>query len=303
MGGLLAASPHDTRSNLVPDRLVGDSMSTLFDRMPYLLPSGLALLLCGCGGGAETLSTTPPTASATGVVAQSNSQIASLIYSDTQRTPAGFYTDAAPVFAGYVATSHLKTIDLNNAAVLRYELCSDDFNQALQWSETANSVSGDNAALTGNETTAQYFEFDRLRAGTPQGYLRQRIYKCAYLNRSTVDLQAGSGEAGILNTRPLDAASLKQVSEYLWQFTSYNNFGNVVLSSTGATDNNNLTHSVIIATLVRASNAGSCDTVNVTDWKHSMNTGTGELTLSVTPLFNFRAQESGGAVSVCGSSL
>lgn len=276
-------------------------MSVLFDRMSHLLPCGLALLLCGCGGGGSTenASTSPPTASVTSPVTQTNSQIAALIYSDSQRTPTGFYTENVPVFSGYVATTHLKTTDLNSSAVLRYELCSDDFNQALQWSETANTLSGDNAALTGNETTDQYFEFDRLRAGTPQGYLRQRIYKCAYLNRGTVDLQAGSGDAGTLNIRPLDATTLKNISEYLWQFTTYNNFGNVVLSSSGATGSNSLSHSVIIATLTRASNVGSCDTIVVAEWKHSVNTATGALTLSVTPLFNFQAQESGGAVSVC----
>ncbi len=277
-------------------------MSALYNRTSPLLPCGLALLLCGCGGSEDNALTSvaPPTASATtGVVTQTNSQIASLIYSDSQRTPTGFYTESVPVFSGYVATSHLKTTDLNSSAVLRYELCSDDFNQALQWSETANSVSGDNAALIGTEVTAQYFEFDRLRSSTPLGYLRQRIYKCGYLNRGTVDLLASSGNAGTLNTRPLDATTLKQVSEYLWQFTTYNNFGNVVLSSTGATGNNTLTHSVVIATLTRAANISSCDTIAISDWKHSVNTTTGELTLRVTPLFNFQARESGGAVSVC----
>ncbi|MGE0115692.1 MAG: hypothetical protein AB7T07_12525 [Steroidobacteraceae bacterium] len=279
-------------------------MSTSFNRALRLLPGGLALLLCACGGGggsSSTGSSTPSSlaVSAPGGVTQSNSQIAALIYSDTQRTPGGFYVESVPVFSGYVATSHLKTTDVNSSAVLRYELCSDDFNQALQWSETANTLSGDHASLTGNDSTARYFEFDRIRNSTPQGYLRQRVYKCAYLNRNTVDLQASSGDAGTLNVRPLDVTTLKQLSEYLWQFTGYNNFGNVVLSSNGASGSNSLTHSLIIASLVRASSAGACDTINVIDWKHTVDTATGELTLSLTPLFSFHAQESNGAVSVC----
>lgn len=267
-------------------------------------PCSLALLLCACGGGADDTASSSPTvqiANASGAVTQSNAEIASLLYSDSQRTPAGFYSESVPVFSGYVATSQLKTTDLNNSAVLHYELCSDDFNQALQWSETANTVSGDNASLTGNTATSMYFEFDRVRAGTPQGYLRQRIYKCAFVNRNTVDLQASSGDAGMLNARPLDAATLKSLSEYLWQFTGYNNFGNVVLSSSGASSTNNLTHSLIIATLTRAASVGSCDSIDVKEWKHSLNATTGELTLSVTALFSFHAQESGGAVSMCGS--
>lgn len=278
-------------------------MPTSFNRALRLLPGGLALLLCACGGGGGSSagSSTPGSlaVSAPGGVMQSNSQIAALIYSDTQRTPGGFYTENVPVFSGYVATSHLKTTDVNSNAVLRYELCSDDFNQALQWSETANMLSGDNASLTGNDVTERYFEFDRIRNSTPQGYLRQRVYKCAYLNRNTVDLQASAGDAGTLNVRPLDVTTLKQLSEYLWQFTGYNNFGSVVLSSNGTSGSNSLTHSLTIASLVRASSAGACDTINVIDWKHTVDTTTGELMLSLTPLFSFHAQESNGAVSVC----
>ncbi len=269
-----------------------------------LAPCGIAMLLCACGGGgsAATSSSAPVTASASSGITQTNAQIAGLIYSDSQRTPSGFYSDSVPVFDGYVATAHLKTTDLNPSAVLHYELCSDDFNEALQWSDNANTLSGDNASLTGNSNTDAYFEFDRLRSGTPDGYLRQRIYKCAYLSRSTVDLQASSGDAGTLNARPLDAATLKNLSEYLWQFTGYNNFGNVALSSTGASGANSLTHSVIIASLIRASSNGSCDTINVVNWQHSVNLTTGELTLSVTPVLSFQAQESNGAVSVCSSN-
>ncbi len=268
-----------------------------------LIPGSIALLLCACGGGGGAADTSvPPTVSTASVsvgVTQTNSQIASLIYTDSQRTPSDFNIDSVPVFSGYVATSHLKTTDINSNAVLHYELCTDDFNQALQWSDTANSVSGDNATLTGNDSTERYFEFDRLRASTPQGYLRQRVYKCAYVNRNTVDLQASAGDAGILNARPLDTATLKGLSEYLWQFTRYNNFDNVVLSSSGSVGNNSLTHSLIIATLTRASSSGSCDAIDLVTWKHTLNTATGELTLSVTPLFSIHAQESGGAVSVC----
>jgi hypothetical protein len=277
-------------------------MSARVFRVRQFLLSSAVMLLSACGGGGD--STAPVTNAPVGtasVVSQSNIQIASLIYSDSQRTPTGFYTETVPVFSGYVATSHLKTTDINTNAILKYELCSDDFNQALQWSETVNSNSGDNANLTGNDATDKYFEFDRLRNGTPQGYLRQRVYKCAYLSRSTVDLNASSGQAGILYARPLNAAMLKTLSEYLWQFTTYNNFGNVVLSSSGVAGSNSLTHSLMIASLTRATTTGSCDSINVVEWQHRVDTITGDMTLNSTPVMNFRAQESNGAVSVCGS--
>jgi hypothetical protein len=275
-------------------------MSAPSTRITRLILGSMTLLLCACGGGGGDSAAPTTTVSVSSGVTQSNNQIAALIYSDSQRTPTGFYTDSAPVFSGYVATSQLKTIDVNTNAVLQHELCTDDFNQALQWSETANSVSNDHATLTGDDSTARYFEFDRLRASTPQGYLRQRVYKCTYLNRSTVDLQASSGDAGVLNARPMSAATLKDLSEYLWQFTRYNNFGNVVLSSSGGGSNNSLTHSLVIATLTRGS-SGSCDAIDVVTWKHTLDTATGELSLSVTPMFGFRAQDTSGIASVCGN--
>jgi hypothetical protein len=277
-----------------------------------LLAVNLAMWLSACSGGGDAVTSSSAAAVATAQaagqvssaerpVSQSDSTIAALLYSDTQRIPAGFNTETVPVFSGYVATAHLKNSDLNANANTQYELCSDDFNQALQWSETANSTSGVNANLVGNDATARYFEFDRVRAGTPQGYLRTRVYKCAYVDRSSVDLHMTQGAAGVVNVRPLDTSALQGLSEYLWQFTAYNNFGNVVLNSSGASNSVGLTHSLIIATLTAATSANACDTINVLEWKHSVNQSSGALTLSVTQLWSFHAQQSNGAVSVCAN--
>jgi hypothetical protein len=74
-----------------------------------------------------------------------------------------------------------------------------------------------------------------------------------------------------------------------------------VLSSSGATGTNSLNHSLLIASLVRASTTGSCDTINVAQWQHSLDTVTHELSLSLTMQFSFQAQESNSLVSVCGN--
>jgi len=273
---------------------------------PHCATFGAMLLLGACGGGGSagngaagtTASAAQYSSSVTRPVTQSDAEIAALIYSDSQRTPAGFYTEVVPTFSGYIATSHLKNSDITANASTQYELCSDDFNQALQWSETANS-NGVNANLVGNETTDQYFEFDRVRNGTPQGYLRARVYKCSYLNRNNVDLQLAQGAAGTLNFRPLSAAALQSLVEYLWQFTSYNNFGNVVLSSSATTASSGIAHSLFIATLSSATGGSTCDTVNVIEWKHSLDTSSGALNLSVTPLWSFHAQYKQGVASTC----
>lgn len=268
---------------------------------------GMLMLLGACGGGgggdnasgpnASGASAAQVSSSASRPVAQSDAEIAALIYSDTQRTPTGFYSESAPAFNGYVSTSHLKNTDVAAGSGAQYELCTDDFNQALQWSETANA-NGVNANLVGNDATDRYFEFDRVRNGTPQGYLRSRIYKCAYLNRDTVDLRSAQGVAGVLHVQPLDAAALKSVSEYLWQFTTYNNYGNVVLSSTGGGSGATLTHALFIATL-SAGIAPACDTIDVIEWKHTLNAGSGAMQLSIASQWSFQARYSNGAVALC----
>ena len=47
-----------------------------------------------------------------------------------------------------------------------------------------------------------------------------RVFKCAYLDRSDANLRDSAGPAGQLNRRPLTAAELRDLSEYLWQFRS-----------------------------------------------------------------------------------
>jgi hypothetical protein len=269
-----------------------------------LNPGALAGLLClltclaSCGGGGG------PAAGGTVAVSpvtQGNATIADLVYSDAQRTPAGFALEQAPSMGVEVQTRHLRSDQLGAAsATPPHELCSDDFAQALQWSDDVTAHSGDAAALTGNNTTERYFEFDRMRTGTPQTYLRERVYRCAYLDRDDTNLALPGGAAGQLNQRPLDAAGLKALGEYLWQFTPYNNFGNVVLRSAGNTSGGLLTHSLYIATLHRASTATGCDTIEVLEWKHSMNPGTGLLDLDVASLWSFMASDASGVTTLCG---
>ena len=51
-----------------------------------------------------------------------------------------------------------------------------------------------------------------------------------YLDRDGVELGEEAGSAGTLNQRPINGPELAALSEYLWQFTLYNNFGHVVLN-------------------------------------------------------------------------
>ena len=158
----------------------------------YGTAAALTLLLGSCGGGSdEPVAQTPAQVSiaASYGITLGNLQIAEALYRDSARTPAGFLADPPPAGQAYVATRHLRAGDLGVAPTSNVELCTDDWNQALQWSETAAQNSG-GAALVGNLTDSRYYEFQRMVGGQPTIYQRTRVYRCAYLDRSAAAVAA-----------------------------------------------------------------------------------------------------------------
>lgn len=180
-----------------------------------------------------------------------------------------------------------------------YELCTDDWNEALAWSELSAQHDAQYSDLVETNDDPRYFEFGRVRQGDPTFYVRARVFKCAYLDRSQANLRDAAGPAGQLNLRPLTPAELRELSEYLWEFTPYNNFGYVVLKSGGSSSATGLTHTLHMGSLVRNGVSSSCDRVDVLAWRHTLDLASGELELEVETLWSFGAHEAAGAVSLC----
>lgn len=251
---------------------------------------GLAVVLSSCGEDAAL------DAGVTTTLAPSDQAIAAQLYAGTPRTPSGFVTDPVPSSFEQVTTYHLKSQQLAAPAATQYELCTDDWSQAFAWSEEVATLSPDYLDFVANETADGYFQFDRVPRGQPQRYVRMRVYRCGYLDRSGVDLAAPVGFAGSFNRRPLDADALRDLSEYLWLFTTYNNAGHAAIASetrSGAA----LTHAITIASL--AAVAGGCDRVMLTNWIHSVDAATGALVHAVTPVREFRVRREAGAIVSC----
>lgn len=220
--------------------------------------------------------------------------IAALLYAGAPRTPAGFLADDPPAGFAQVTTYHLRSHQLAVPVTPSYELCTDDWNEAFAWSEEVAVQSSPYLDFVGNVATASYFELDRVPRGQPDRYVRMRVYRCAYLDRNGVD--GADSFAGVLNARPLDAAVLRDVSEYLWRFTLYNNVDHVVLASEpGAAG---LAHALTIASLERGP-TGGCDRVVVREWRHTADTATGALELTTTVLREFLVRRDNGSVVGC----
>jgi hypothetical protein len=246
--------------------------------------------LCSCGGD----ETAAP--GATAALSAADHEIAAALYAGTPRTPAGFAADPAPASFEQVTTYHLKTSQLDAPAATQHEVCTDDWSVALAWSEAVAAQANPYLDLVATEATARYFELGRVPRGDPSRYVRMRVLRCAYLDRSGVELAEPGGYAGTLHERPLDAAALQSLSEYLWLFTTYNNSGNVVVASEASGE---LAHTVTIATLERHASSATCDRVTLRDWTHAANEATGLLTLAVTTVRDFGVREDAGTFAGC----
>jgi hypothetical protein len=274
-------------------------------RVRWRLAALAALVLSACGGGGGDSSAPAPTASAPPrPVEQSDLQIAQSVYGSGPRTPVGFYSESPPSGYGYVSTMHVKNANVDATVVAPeplYELCTDDWNQALAWSELSAQHEPKYSDLVETNDDPRYFEFGRVREGDPTFYVRARVFKCAYLDRSEANLRDATGPAGLLNRRPLTGVELRDLSEYLWQFTQYNNVGYAVLKSSGSSSSTALTHTLHIASLARAGISASCDRVDVITWRHTLDTTSGRMDLQVQTSWSFGAQEAAGVVSLCTS--
>ena len=253
------------------------------------LAAALAVTSCASDDDAPAAGPSP--------LAPADEAVAAALYAGAPRTPAGFSTDPAPPGYSQVTTYHLKSSQLAMPAVTTYEVCSDDWNVALAWSEEVATQANPYLDLVATDATAGYFEFGRVPRGSPDQYVRQRVFRCAYLDRAGVDLAglaAGVGFAGVLNARPLDAVSLRDVAEYLWLFTSYNNAGHAVLASEALSPGP--AQALTLASLERGA---SCDRVTLREWTHGADPNTGALQLDTIVVREFGVRQVDAALVAC----
>jgi len=278
-----------------------------------LLVAGLAsLAACGGGGGAsgaapassnsQAATVTPPAPVTAPSTAAADLSLASRLYKGDERTPAGFDIEARPSsVVGTLSTRHLKNTDFATgpqAAGATYEVCTNDMAQALEWSERLATWQGQYSDLVEITSDGRIFEVVRVPRSDVTAMLRHRVFRCDYLDRSSSDLRADVGAAGSMNQRPLNADELETLAEYLWQFTMFNNSDYAVESSTRSASGDTLTQTIRMGQLVRGT-AGACDTVQLVDWTHTMNSVNGSLTRTLSNVRAFQVKSVSSAAQSC----
>jgi hypothetical protein len=281
-----------------------------------LVAISLYLTACGGGGGGSAASpassggsqtasvpTPPPVTNTPPSTATADLDLAARLYQGDARTPAGFDVESRPTnVAGTVSTRHLKNTDVATgpqAISSIHEVCTNDMAQAIDWSERQASYQGQYSDLAEVHGDSRMFEIVRVPRADVTAMIRHRVFRCDYLDRTNTDLRADAGSAGSMNQRPLTADELEKLTEYLWQFTLFNNSDYAVQSSSTTVNGSTIVQTIRMGQLIRGS-AGSCDTVQLMDWTHTMNSTNGSLTRSLANVRSFKVQSSGGSALACG---
>src|SRR5690606_27198560 len=122
-----------------------------------------------------------------------------------------------------------------------------------------------------------------------------------YVDRRQVDLDALSGHGGRLNQVRVQASAVRELGEYLWQFSRFNNYGNVVLSSSTSETAWAVNHELRMAILVRGGVSAGCDRIDIVNWIRSADRETGVITRTFETLRQFGARETAGGVEMCAN--
>jgi hypothetical protein len=285
-------------------------------KLRNILASMTFMLLAACGGGGAAESsvavssqpasvtppapvvTTPPSTTAADLA------LASRLYKGDERTPAGFDVEERPSSVpGTIATRHLKNTDFATGPQgmsATYEVCTDDMAQAIDWSENQATWQGQYSDMAEVRSDTHMFEVVRVPRADPTAMIRHRVFRCDYLDRSNTDLAADVGAAGNMNQRPLTADELEKLTEYLWQFTIFNNSDYAVESSTRSAVGDDLVQVIRMGQLVRGV-SGACDTVQLRDWTHTMNAANGTLTRSLSDVRSYPVKDTASGAETCTS--
>lgn len=253
----------------------------------------VAFFLIGCTGGTTQTEVLP--------ASYPRQEAIDLIYNTTYRYPDGYYFDMRDDVTRSYTLYHVKDPSIS------YELCTDNFDDAMTWEQADNDSRVVQGIFVGWEENEKYWEFyrelDYSNAGsignisdiTSPGFAR--IYKCSYVNRDGVDRNNFNGYGGILN------ADLNE--QVVREFVQYTNFFNFWWPRTAKTlqFSSNETNEEFIHTLLLGlrTNQGTdkCDLIQLLDWRWTASKTTGNMERVLYNVDQFEADLINGVPVIC----
>lgn len=265
-----------------------------------LLPLLAIAAACGGSGSTEPGTTQDFTAGSPAHALPSDAVIMSKAYDNSYSVPDGFFVDER------AGTTRSYTVHHVLDASASFEVCSDDLVDAQALEEADNNSRAVSGYYVTSHETARYFEFVRELAYTEDvgnindltspGYAR--VFKCDYTNRDGVDRSLLDGYSGRINPERLNAATLREFTEYLWQFRFFNTTHKKVLSSYSSSVSDALQHNLLLA-FVHNQGQEACDRVDVVEWRFSADAANGEISRQFETVRSFEATVSAGIPALC----
>ena len=251
----------------------------------------VVLLLSACGSSADNSSADEAV----------NMKIAKALYFDL-KTPAGFYKESFQDDVFY-SISHIKNTSLipviDRDESSSYELPSDDFVEALTWSDTAAEYQLSHEQLIDNTETWLYHQFTRFNPDYPQFINMHRVFKTSVLVRNgVVRSEEDSAYRGRITMLDLTAEKVRQIVEYLWTFTLSNNYSNAVISSYTTETENSFVHIMEQAKL-DFSYSESCDLIKLYEIRYTVPKDSGFIWKEKTLMREFSAKRTGDYLEIC----
>ena len=265
-----------------------------------LTAHALCLALAGCSGGGSAGGDPDLAQAPVQYGTAAHEDILAKVYDPAYRVPDGFYVDERADTPSSFAVYHVKDRSAS------FELCTDDYDQAVEWEEQDNRSRAVGGHYVDSFENERYFEIIRelsypagvgnVQAESSPGFAR--IFKCASVDRNGVDRNLYDGYGGILNLRPLDSRAVKEFTEYLWQFTYFDTATPKVLDSSTNESDETIEHTLRLA-FAYDQGAEQCDRIEVVDWIFRVNKESGEIGRSFEFRFAVEAQRVNGVPEEC----
>ena len=230
----------------------------------------------------------------------SDEEVIAKAYDNTYTVPDGFFVDERANTTGSYTMYHVKD------ASVSYELCTDNYDEALSWESADNVSRSVNGVYVDSSENDRYFEFIRelsfpdgvgnITDATSPGF--SRVFKCSYVNRDTVDRNMRDGYAGTLNVRPLSEEVISTFVEYMWQFTFFWPARKTVLDFFSDERAHAYQHTLMLA-FVTNQGFDKCDLIEVVDWVFTVDKDDGQVTKDFILQYEFEAQLINGLPETC----